>query len=319
MITSKCFGKVMLAGEYSVLFGGRFLASTLTSSITIKIREIDKPIISVHSNIWDKPLEISKSETSSTQEPSTHIFSQFEKFNAYQKANGFEVSISPKDFEVSYGIGSSSAIRIAIIRGLNDLLGLDLDTSEISWLAYKDQKETQGKASGYDILTQVKTGLVGGVINNDRHAWPGDISSVAMPPDMLNKFSIFVGGRGAPTKQLVKAMLSHIEKNDLSTQIKSTSDNLIDILSSRECTFEQARDSIIALRKCFEATPAYPSRVAEALESVPGLDVVFTWKTTGAGGEDAILLFGNISQNLSTALNTIGYKKAPFDLTNSDI
>ena len=80
-----------------------------------------------------------------------------------------------------------------------------------SRLAYKDQKETQGKASGYDILTQVKTGLVGGIINNDRQAWPGNISSVAMPLIYSANFLFLLVLKTLTTKQLVK-MLSHMKK-----------------------------------------------------------------------------------------------------------
>ena len=315
MIKTSCPGKVMLAGEYSVLFGGRFLASTVKSSMNVTLQKNSTGVIKVLSPIWEKALIVKRSDAATSPEPSIHIFSTLDLNADIPEEVGVEVTIKPENFEVSYGIGSSSAIRISILTAANALFNLNLSAKKISWLAYVDQKSTQGKASGYDIITQCTDGLVKGTIDYDPAKWPGKIENIAAGSTITNHLSIYVGTTGAPTASLVNKTLEFIESRSLQDKIITASEELIDLLTSSRFLFKEVRDSIINFRECFKGSAAYSTRIEHALSSLPGYDELFTWKTTGAGGEDAILVFGPTSSDLTKALDGLGYKKASFQLS----
>jgi hypothetical protein len=49
----------------------------------------------------------------------------------------------------------------------------------------------------------------------------------------------------------------------------------------------------IAAHRTFMAdSPVFPHGPAKILDQVPGVDRTWTWKPTGAGGEDSLLLIG---------------------------
>ena len=155
----------MLAGEYSVLTGGPALAATVSSKLeSIVSSQTHFDGIIIESDIWPEALRTSWSEIDQMRsEPSIHIFSTLinNKLLDLRKINGgFKVKINSDKFDISFGIGSSSAIRVSIIQAISELEKLKLKAKEICKLAFDDQLKCQGKASGYDIITQVHGGLI---------------------------------------------------------------------------------------------------------------------------------------------------------------
>lgn len=66
-----------------------------------------------------------------------------------------------------------------------------------------------------------------------------------------------------------------------------------------------------ASRAQFVGSPHFPANIAANLGVIPGLDKKWTWKTTGAGGEDAILLIGEQHEILeaSKRLSDLGWNR----------
>jgi mevalonate kinase len=308
----------MLSGEYSVLNGGRALSCTVDSKISVDINEIDHfPGIIVQSKIWKNPLKVLWEDISSSLEPSVHIFKTIELENLVnfsEKKTGLELTVDSNNFDVSYGIGSSSAVRISILHAISKLFKLNLSSKEISKISYLDQLKTQGKASGYDILTQVNGGLIiSEPLDKDKN-WKGDFVSLEKHgiEKTLSNLHVFVGGSGAPTADLVKKTVKSLEDSGKFNSLSTASEELI------ECFTKGAGENNIIsqfkkIRDIFKTTPAFPTRIESALKEVSGYDKTFGWKTTGAGGEDAILVYGSISSELLNALDEIGYKIAPFN------
>jgi hypothetical protein len=66
-------------------------------------------------------------------------------------------------------------------------------------------------------------------------------------------------------------------------------------------------------RALLRGSPSYPRVIESAMLELPGLDERFSWKTTGAGGEDAIILIGPASElgRADEALRALG--RRPLD------
>jgi hypothetical protein len=66
-----------------------------------------------------------------------------------------------------------------------------------------------------------------------------------------------------------------------------------------------------ALRTFFLQSPFFPSHIFQDLLTLPGLDSTWSIKTSGAGGEDALLVFGLDSEiaSVSTCLIAKGWHK----------
>ena len=107
-------GKVMLAGEYTVLEGGPALACTVDRFLTVTIDE--KPIsgIQVDSTLWPE----TKHVTSATESVEPLLQSVAFAANTYG-ANGYHLSVD-SDLDLSFGLGSSSACRLGALMGINN-------------------------------------------------------------------------------------------------------------------------------------------------------------------------------------------------------
>ena len=209
-------------------------------------------------------------------------------------------------------------MRLSIISAVLKLKGLNFSSLDVAKLAYKDQLQTQGKASGYDIINQCLGGLVITQKSPSATQWPGSYKKISNSSHVyhnLKNFHVFVGGKGAPTAPLIKETSAIIAKHGVEAALLEQSEKLIDSLISGDCP-KQIMPKIISLRDLFRNTPAFSHKISNVLESIPGFDVDFTWKHTGAGGEDAILVFGAISSKITSSLSKIGYQMAPFSLEN---
>lgn len=309
-----CHGKVMIAGEYSVLYQGRALASTVTSLMKASVSHGKTDGITITSSIWAEPKTVSYSELKNSNEPAFHVIDTLISQGYLKTFQPIELEITNENFDVSYGIGSSAAVRIAILKSLSSLLGLGLSEIDFIKISYLDQLTLQGKASGYDIITQTIEGCIESKKINLESLDNPFYKKADLP--LISKFNIYIGGKGAPTAGLVKETLCFIEKNNLQKEIFNKSESLIGKLLNKDSSQKDVIDSIISFRDLFKNAPSFPHRITQALTTVPGYDTSFTWKTTGAGGEDAILLFGEIPNEAEKALKATGYKLAPFTFSS---
>src|SRR5690606_638539 len=60
-----------------------------------------------------------------------------------------------------------------------------------------------------------------------------------------------------------------------------------------DLSWRNVYQAVGAMRRVFRGSPHEPRELLSALEALPGIDETWSIKTTGAGGEDALLLFGD--------------------------
>lgn len=160
--------------------------------------------------------------------------------------------------------------------------------------AWQLQSEAQGLASGYDIVTQFVGGLVEFNFDYTSNRWAPHWFKHHI--DGLSKFAhVFVGGRGAPTSTTIQTTGSWLDTAGRLDRLLDVSESLVDafnacIHSPDRLSFQRLVSSCAASRSLFAGNPHFPSELAQNLSNVKGLDTNWSWKTTGAGGEDALLV-----------------------------
>jgi hypothetical protein len=189
---------------------------------------------------------------------------------------------------VEDGLGSSSALGLAVVVAIAKLRGIDLSLWQLASLVHRQQVARQGYGSGCDVATQ----LLGGFVQFSRagEVWPGQVRKLAVGAQPWLR--VFVGGAGAPTTETLQKTMPW-----LSTRwslLKALSDHFIKALT----------DSLVAglTPACIEAasklsffwqgSPCFAHEVWQVITSLQGFNQGWTIKPTGAGGADALLYIG---------------------------
>lgn len=300
----------MLAGEYAVLKGSHALAATLACGMIISV-EWDPHAArwEIHSNIWSDPKFVSDDHS-----PQSDMLCRAVQYMAKKTGmHGGKVRVDSA-IEIEHGIGSSSAIRLgicsafyAIKNGLDQSRshGLSIEAMNAAWSL---QSEGQGVASGYDIATQFVGGLVEFKFEYDNNHWKPKWFKHDL--DALNEIvHVFVGGAGAPTTETVQTMSSWIDGGNRYDRLVEVSETLIDAFNEAiQWPSKRSLSRLATLcgssRNFFATGPCFPTTIATQLASIPGLDKTWSWKTTGAGGEDAIIVVGE-KKDIQSAVSTL--------------
>ncbi len=313
-------GKIMLAGEYSVLSQGQALAATISGRLRVNvIRDVGSTATTVYSNIWKKPQTVSHADTPNDPLLEAVAFGM----KAFDFCGG-RVEVD-SCLPVSYGVGTSSAVRIATLLGLARFAGKTIDPWQVIRDALSLQRKHQGHASGYDMATQYLGGVISfRSLNTESQSWPGcfkDLGQEALAR-LGSSVIAMVGGKGAPTGQILGKTKGWLAECGRIEELSRLSSRLIHtwekfLATQRTSRLELFQD-IANHRKVFVGSPAYPENLFRHLESISGCDKSWTFKATGAGGEDAILLVGEpslLSEPISL-FKKMGWHKMPFDFSS---
>lgn len=322
-------GKQLLTGEYAVLWGGPSISVAVDAFMKIAFTPIDSiqseqenkknqtvVLCEIHSDIWSEPLYYQPGMTAAPQTALViHLLNNyFAKIIDELQENShvlladffnWKITIS-SGWQISDGLGSSSALRLGLLKGLNYIAKQNnvselWSDEEVAKQAYLDQKKQQGFASGYDIMTQALGGVL--LFRQDELCWPLENNCFTEYKDWLqNYFHIYVGGKGAPTEKVGGSTLQwlseHDKKSELSQLMEVLKEEILAaaLKSKNDSPFSQLFWSTCRdLRHLFAETSYFPQQIFSGLEEIDGFDCIWTCKTSGAGGEDALLLIGKKS------------------------
>ena len=303
-VTVSVPGKIMLAGEYSVLTKGRSLSATVDAFLTMDISDRIEDSIEVQSNLWPQPIQLNFNKN---PEP---LFDSLQSAAKQHDISRALVQVR-SHLSVAYGLGSSSAVRLAAHLGLLAFAKQSIQfPPDLLWSsareAWRLQREQQGFASGYDLVTQLHGGYL--EWRPDYECWPGAIRSLSL--DWLHDWvHPYAGGQGAPTEKVGGSVRGWLDQEGLWPELLQRNECLIDAFLAQE------GEALIAAnqthRQLFQKAPFYPASLYKGLASLSGFDRSWSFKTTGAGGEDAILILGHRSNltGVDAALNRQGWKR----------
>jgi phosphomevalonate kinase len=308
LVTVTVPGKVMLAGEYTVLAGGAALAATIDRRLTVTVTHA--PGLGgcrVHSDLWAAPRLVEWGMDGG--EP---LVAAVARGMRLYGVSDCEVAVR-SELDPRHGVGSSAALRLGVMaalsavgapprrrRGRTALWNAALE-------AFRLQREHQRQASGYDIATQVKGGLTlftpghaaAGARGPVAEDWPGATTSFTRTEMQALKelVHVYVGGAGAPTGPVLQDTLAWLDRSGRLPRLESATATLLAALGRALAGPSDASASGLARacaahRAVFAGSPHFPEALAGGLAALAGESERWSFKTTGAGGEDALLLFG---------------------------
>ena len=301
-VTARVPGKLMLAGEYAVLQGGACIACTVDRFLEVEVMgRTEGSGFLVASDLWPEVLNGDHLPALLVEEePLLQLIATVRQHQPQLTDLALRVQ---SQLTVSHGLGSSSAVRLAALLALQNFKA---ETSpDLLWECAREvwrlQQSQQGFASGYDVVTQSTGGLIRWQPRPGE--WPGTIAK--LPSERLNSWvHVMVGGRGAPTTRIGSSTRLWLKAQNLTASLDALSAALVTAMWNY-CDDRQNWPDLCAVvrahRNLFVDAPTFPRAILEALRGQPGFDETWTFKTTGAGGEDAILLLGP-RQDLQAAI-----------------
>ncbi len=308
-------GKVMLGGEYAVMSGMPCVAASTSLTMTVRVSSIEGDKIRLVSGLWSEPRWFS-----SLDDFGDSVFEDAVK-RALPSFVPMEVSII-SDLKVSYGVGSSSALRLGVLTAIDSYLTGSALSKAAVWAkadqAWQIQRQAQGQASGYDIATQVAGGWVHYRQPSDKPLSGDSVARIGSRSDLVK---VFVGGKGEPTAAKVGFTYDAIMADTDRDSFFSASRALTEAWSSCDIGVRDLVERVAAHRAFLAKWGLVPEAVSSRLKGLSGCDTIWSFKTTGAGGEDAILLVGE-SQELMEAvrvMKALGWLEIPGLLSGAGV
>lgn len=136
MIKTSAPGKLLLLGDYAVVYGHPCIVTAVDKRLNVEAQIIDAQEDSIQTP--------QVKESRFVLEAIAYVKEQFRITEAIEiKTRG--------DFSHQVGLGSSSAVTVATVEALNQLFSLDLTKKDIFNISYKVNLLIQGVGSGFDI------------------------------------------------------------------------------------------------------------------------------------------------------------------------
>ncbi|MBM4252976.1 MAG: hypothetical protein FJ146_13470 [Deltaproteobacteria bacterium] len=332
-------GKIMLAGEYSAIGGAPATAATLDRVLTAEATELEAPTIDgcrVSSDIW-ATTQLVPDGSAPADYPDEPLLATVAGAMQLYGVSNIELKVS-SELPVAYGIGSSSALRLAVLAAFGDIarqkqqlapLAED-ELGAVARTALQLQRTAQQQASGYDIATQWMGGIVVSQTSADINTWPlalqrlGEGATVRL----ANFTHVLVGGRGAPTGSAIGTTSRWLRdggkgeaRSDQLDQINTAINEALWAMLGADSALDLHqltcfKDLVTATRnhrRLFAGAPGFPSALFAQASQVLGWEERWAMKTTGAGGEDAVLIFGSSDDaaKVAAAVAPLGWHLLP--------
>ncbi len=286
MIQTSAPGKLLLLGDYAVVYNNPCLVTAVDKRLYVEAEMIDRE--------EDEIITPQVKESRFVLETIAHFKEKFSIRNSVRiKTQG--------DFSHQVGLGSSSAVTVATLEALNQLFKKNLNKKEVFDMCYTVTLAIQGVGSGFDIAAAVYGGIqyyvTGGAV---------------IEPVHINKLPLVVGYSG------IKADTPFYIRKVAET-FKYRQDELKKMFTQITSLVEEARTGLET--SDFEKTGNCMTKNHTILQklgvSIPKLDEMVeaannagAWgaKLSGAGGGDCMiaLVSDEKKENVRRAIEKVG-------------
>ncbi len=321
-------GKVILAGEYSVLAGQPALACAVQKRMTIEVAEPDtqNKKWNIESCLWDKKLSVTTMDLIAgnySEECSMVCATLTEAIRQNPDVHPLSISIAC-DWPIAWGLGSSSALRLGLLAALKSHSPLELVQSL--------QQKQQGLSSGCDAFVQFHGGIWSYQMHGRSKRLKNTKGNNNEALDFADKGFYF---------------FTHPKNDEKSTKdcIQGVIDSTEDAASLYECShafYESAKQWLIEgdhqekssikiwknllrtcsdLRRQFQDTSGYTTEMAQ-LARLPGLGRSWEFKGLGAWGPETFLVLSNgkdQTDRIRTYLSNMGCKEVVFKVAQKGL
>lgn len=156
-------GKLMLLGEHAVVWGRPCLVMAVDRRLKISLEKLKEKFLEIEApSAGIKSYRKNLSELGKNSPPKKPRFVEMAVKNFADKYSlNFGVKIKTEDGPpLNYGLGSSAAITVAVLKGLTELSRKNLAKKRLFDLAYKTVLDVQGVGSGFDVAAAIYGGTI---------------------------------------------------------------------------------------------------------------------------------------------------------------
>lgn len=139
------YGKIILTGEHSVVYGKHAVAAPISLKMMARVRDRDRDVV-VMIPRWgvEQKLKFGDDHRYSIYRSLEMILDELDL-----RDKGMSIEIQP-EVPRAMGMGGSAALAVSIIRALSDHFKLNLTENEVRDLSFKSEDIIHGGASGID-------------------------------------------------------------------------------------------------------------------------------------------------------------------------
>ncbi|MDK2892795.1 mevalonate kinase [Methanohalophilus sp.] len=148
MVTCSAPGKIYLFGEHAVVYGESAICCAIDIRARITVEEYDSVLI-----------ESSLGSTGIDYSIHPYVSEVLDKVYTMSSFEGVKVHVE-SDIPIGSGLGSSAAVTVATLKGLDSLLGLNLSLEDIASIGHEIEIKVQGAASPTDTYVCTMGGTV---------------------------------------------------------------------------------------------------------------------------------------------------------------
>lgn len=311
-VVARAPGKLILSGEYSVLYGMPAIAFAIDefTEVVASIMPEDGVVIKLGDHRTNLSADVVRSRYIKTQSRFNDFLSgliPIEKvledpvdlccfiIGKVDKPAGIKLSIK-SDIPMASGFGSSAAFVVSLIKALDHLLELSLTVEDFYKLALEAENLVHGTSSGVDIRTSIAGGC---------NYFYEDRSQINFPE--IEFFSIFTGRPEVSTGESIAKVKGLLETSDIKYRFKEVTLNLKQAFEMNELL--AAGDHIKRNHLLLKELGVVPGKVQRFIEEIERSHGAAKICGSGAASGDkagAVIAMGNFD-NINEIAQRFGY------------
>lgn len=157
-------GKLMLFGEHAVVYGYPCIVTAVDQRMRVLINKEDDRTVRIQApdvNLPNYSLRIDELDEKQDLPKGARFVAMAVNnfFNRFNVRTGLKIR-TQSDFSSEFGFGSSSAVTVAVIKGLSELFGVKMEGKDLFDLSYKTVLDIQGVGSGFDLAAAIWGGTL---------------------------------------------------------------------------------------------------------------------------------------------------------------
>lgn len=157
-------GKLMLFGEHAVIYGYPCIVTAVDQRMRVLVEASGDEKLRIEASdvgLADYALGIGELDKKQDLPKGARFVAAAVNcfFDRFSIKSGLRIR-TQSDFSSEFGFGSSSAVTVAVIKGLSELFGVKMGRKDLFDLSYKTVLDVQGVGSGFDLAAAIWGGTL---------------------------------------------------------------------------------------------------------------------------------------------------------------
>ena len=302
------FGKAILLGEHSVVYGRHAIAVPAPLSVRVKVEDSGEGVTLMIPS-WGIEYQLDKEpdQRQSFEKPAGAILDQLELSN-----KDMTIEVFP-DIPRGMGLGGSAAIAVAIIKGLSNHYNLALSDDEVNRMAFESEKIAHGNPSGIDnIMATFGQPII----------FRSGETPLVEPLNINDNFSLVLGfarNEGSTARMVGNVQKGWKRNTSIFEKIFDDIDQLVlkSVAAIQDNDFNTLGEMMNLCQGMLNALQVSTPEL-ERLISIARAAGALGAKLTGGGGGGAIVALVHEESSVAEAIELEGFETLSFTVKNNE-